>query len=197
MHWLDNTILAVLVAAALFGAYSGLLMQLCRVVGFGVALYAAMSFQDGVTGWLQESVLRQADERTCTVAAYALVFCGIYLGLFLLTLLVEHSLRAARLQYLNRGLGALLAVGKMGVLIGAICSGLQQLSYEPTSEALEHSAIAPVLVKGVEQLVAAVPPEYKEELATRWSQLRSTLSQQSGQLSLGKPIPRPGVKTRP
>jgi len=194
MHWLDNTILAVLAAAAVLGAYSGLLMQLFRLVGFAVALYAATALHGGVTAWLQESLMRKADERTCTLAAYGIVFLGIYLGIFLVTLILERGLRAAQLQYINRGLGALLAVVKMSLLIGAICYGLQQLSHQPTNQVLEDSAMAPLLARGVEQAMAAVPAEYKNELSSKWNQVRDALPPRSGKLNIDLPTPTGGAK---
>jgi uncharacterized membrane protein required for colicin V production len=186
MHWLDSTILAVLATAAVLGAYSGLLMQLCRLVGFGAALYAAVDLHPGVSTWLQESLMRGADPRTTALVAYAAVFLGIYLAIFLATLLLERGVRAAQLQYINRSLGALLAVVKMGLLMGAVCYGLRQLSHEPTTQVLEDSAMAPRLAKSVENALAAVPAEYKNDLVSRWNQLRESLPR-NGKLSLGNP----------
>jgi uncharacterized membrane protein required for colicin V production len=180
MHWLDNTILAVLAAAAVLGAYSGLLMQVFRLVGFGVALYAATTFNAGATAWLQESWMRGADERACTFVAYGGVFLGVYLAIFLATLVLERGLKAAQLQYLNRSLGAALAVAKMSLLIGVVCYGLQQFPNPQTKQVLEDSSMAPLLAKGVEQAVAAVPAEYKDELTTRWNQMREQLPAKNG-----------------
>jgi uncharacterized membrane protein required for colicin V production len=186
MHWLDCSILAVLATAAVLGAYSGLLMQLCRLVGFGTALYAAIELHPGVNTWLQESLMRGADPRTSTLVAYAAVFLGIYLAIFLATLVLERGMRAAQLQFLNRGLGALLAVAKMGLLIGAVCYGLRQLSHEPTNQVLEDSAMAPLLAKSVEQAMGAVPAEYKSDLVHRWNQMRESLPR-NGKLDLSNP----------
>jgi uncharacterized membrane protein required for colicin V production len=185
MHWLDSSILAVLAAAAVLGAYSGLLMQLCRLVGFGAALYAAVELNTGASNWLQESWLRGADQRTSTLVAFAAVFLGIYLAIFFTTQFLERCVRAAQLQYLNRGLGALLAVVKMSLLIGAVCYGLGQLSHEPTNQVLEDSAMAPLLAKSVEKAVEAVPAEYKSDLVNRWNQFREALPL-NGKMSLGK-----------
>jgi uncharacterized membrane protein required for colicin V production len=183
MHWLDNTILAVLAAAAVLGAYNGLLMQVCRLVGFAAALYAATQLHGGVSAWLAESWMRGADPRTCTMVAFGAVFLGIYLAIFLTTLLVERGLRAAQLQYINRGLGALLSVAKVGFLIGAACYGLQQFSHQATSHLLEDSAMAPLLARGAEQAMLAVPAEYRNELLSQWNQLRESMPSNGKQKS--------------
>jgi len=190
MHWIDNTIVAVLAVAAVLGAYSGVLMQLCRWLGFAAAIYAAAALNGGVSAWLLEATAGKADERTCMFGAYGLVFIGIYLAIFLLTLLLERCVKVAQLQYLNRGLGAVLAVVKMGLVVGAVCYGLQELPHEGIHEALEDSSMAPMLVKSVEQAVQAVPAEYKTELVNRWNQVREALPR-NGKLSLGKPARTP------
>ena len=63
MHWLDSTIVALLVMAAVLGAWSGLVLQLFRLVGFGLSLYSATYFN----GWTSERVgkwfMQGADSR--------------------------------------------------------------------------------------------------------------------------------------
>jgi uncharacterized membrane protein required for colicin V production len=189
MHWLDNTILAVLVAAAVLGAYSGLLMQVFRLVGLAAALYAATVLHDGVSGWLRESLMRGTEARASTLVAYGSVFLGVYLGIFLVTLVLERGIKAAQLQYLNRGLGALLAITKMGLLIGTICYGLQQLAQQSIDQMLDDSAMAPLLAKGFEHALAAVPQEYKKDLSSRWDQVRESLPK-NGKLSIDAMPPK-------
>ena len=58
MHWLDTTILVLLVVGATFGAMSGLLMQVARVVGLSVAVYAAIYLNEWATQALEEAVYR-------------------------------------------------------------------------------------------------------------------------------------------
>jgi uncharacterized membrane protein required for colicin V production len=190
MHWVDNTIVAVLAVAAVLGAYSGALMQLCRLLGLAVAIYAAAALNSGVTAWLVEAAGGKADERSCMFGAYGAVFIGVYLAAFLLTLLLERCVKVAQLQYLNRGLGAAFAVVKMGSVIGAVCYGLQQMPQPAIHEALDDSAMAPMLVKSVEQAVLAVPEEYKTELVNRWNQVREALPR-NGKLSVAKPTRTP------
>ncbi len=175
MHWLDSTILAVLAAAAVLGAYSGLLMQAFRLVGFGVALYGANSWYANFAVWLRRTLLRDAEPQVCTLAAYGLLFFGIYLGIFLITVLLERGMRATQLQFFNRFLGGALALLKVGVIIGGICYCLQHVPLQQTKDIMEDSVMAPLLAKGVEQAVAAVPEEYKTEWENTWKKIRETV----------------------
>jgi uncharacterized membrane protein required for colicin V production len=107
--------------------------------------------------------------------AFAATFLVIYLAIFLMTLLLERGVRATQLQYLNRTLGAALAVAKMAILLGAIAYGLQKLPLEPAKQALEDSAVAPLLAQGVEHLVRLIPDEYKNEWLANWQQVQEVL----------------------
>ncbi|HYV35420.1 MAG TPA: CvpA family protein [Gemmataceae bacterium] len=175
MHWLDSTILAVLAAAAVLGAYSGLLMQVFRLVGFVVAVYAATLLHEPATAWLREKLLRGAEPEVVSAVAYGSLFLGIYVAIFLFTLMLERGVRATQLQYLNRALGAALALAKMSLLIGGICYGLQQFGHEETNRLLAESAVAPLLARGVEQTVAAIPAEHKKDWTAGWNPLSQGL----------------------
>ena len=105
-----------------------------------------------------------------------MVFLGVYSVIFLAALLVERGVRAARLQGLNRSLGALLALGKMGLLLGAIAYALQKLPVEAAREPLEESAIAPLLARGVELGLRLVPEEQKQEWTTGLDKAASDLA---------------------
>jgi uncharacterized membrane protein required for colicin V production len=175
MHWLDTTIVAVLVAAAVLGAYSGLLMQVFRLVGFAVALYAASLLHEQTAGWLSSNVLRGAEPGVSSAVAYGALFLGVYLLIFLFTLLLERGLRATQLQYLNRLLGAVLAVGKMGLILGLVCYGMRQIQLEQTQQVMEESVTAPLLANGMEQAIQAIPAEYRKEWMDKWGSLNKGL----------------------
>src|SRR5262245_55749852 len=85
MYWLDTTILAILGIGAIFGALNGLLMQLARLVGFAVALYAAIYFNDGATTLIQQSFVQDAEPLVARIVAYVAVFLVVYLAIFLTT----------------------------------------------------------------------------------------------------------------
>jgi membrane protein required for colicin V production len=164
MYWLDTTILVVLGLAALLGAISGLLWQLLRLVGFGVAVYAAVFGNDWASNVLRQTLLRDADPIAVRAVAYGVVFVGVYLALFLLTFLLERALKAAKLKALDRLLGALLGAAKAGLILGAIFLGLANVPHPQAREMLNRSLLAPVLADGVNLVLLAIPQEYKSQL---------------------------------
>jgi membrane protein required for colicin V production len=163
MYWLDTTILVLLGLAALLGAISGLLWQLLRIVGFGVALYLAIFGNEWASGVIGQNILRDANPTVVKGVAYVAVFVVVYLVLFLVTFIVERAVRAAKLKFVDRLLGALFGTAKAALILGAIFLGLASVPHEPTQEVLKRSAVAPVLANGVSLILAAIPEDYKRQ----------------------------------
>src|SRR5262245_38458949 len=181
MYWLDTTILAVLAIVAIFGAISGLVMQLARIVGFVVALYAAVYFNDGASSLLQQGFIQDAEPWMARLVAYVGVFLVVYLGVFLLSMLLERGLRGVKLQAMNRLLGAALGGCKAALILGAAFLAMKHLPLPPTQEVMQKSALAPVLAQGVENLVSAVASEYRDELRDGLEGLGRTLREHAPQ----------------
>ena len=164
MYWLDTTILAILGIGAVFGALSGLLMQLARLVGFVVALYAAIYFNDGATTLLQDRIVPDAEPLVARIVAYVAIFLLVYLTIFLTTVALERGMKAVRLQVINRVLGALLGAAKLALLLGAVFLGIRYFPNAATQEMMRRSSLAPVLAQGTQNLVVTLAAEYRQDL---------------------------------
>jgi membrane protein required for colicin V production len=163
MYWLDTTILAFLLLGAIFGALSGLLLQLARLVGFAIALYTAIRVNDGAADFLQRNFVQEAEPWVARTLAYIGVFLLVYLTIFVLTLILERGMRAARLQAINRVLGAALGALKAGLILGAIFLGVVNYPHPATRDMMRKSILAPALARGTESLVVALVAEYRQE----------------------------------
>jgi uncharacterized membrane protein required for colicin V production len=175
MHWLDCTILALLAATAVLGAWSGFVMQVFRLVGFVGAAYVAACLNDWGATWLASGLMHGAEQKICCTVAFGVTFLLIFLAIFLLTLLLERGVEATQLQLLNRGMGAALAVGKTALVLGAVIYGLQKLPVEQAKPVLEQSALATLLGQAVDRTVQTIPDEWKNDWLASWQQVKETL----------------------
>jgi uncharacterized membrane protein required for colicin V production len=169
MYWLDIAIVAVLVLAALLGARTGFVGQVARLLALGVALFGAVRLNAWATPLLRESLFQDALFADAPVwlpraTAYAAVFLAIYLVLLSITLLLEHALRAAQVQWLNGALGAGLGTLKAALILGVLALAAAAYAPDLSQPALEKSTLAPQLSGGVRRLFDAVPEEYRESL---------------------------------
>jgi uncharacterized membrane protein required for colicin V production len=179
MYWLDTTILFVLGAGAIFGAVTGLLMQLARLAGFVISLYAAVYFNEGTAALLQEKVMQEAEPWLTYLLAYLFVFLIVYLAIYLLTLTLERGLTAVRLQVLNRLLGALLGASKLALLLGGVFLGVACYPSDSTRDMLRRSTLAPLLAEGTESVVGAVVTEWGADWDEAGSSLRQAVEREA------------------
>src|SRR5436190_11179031 len=120
MHWFDTTILTLLVLGAIFGAWSGFVWQIARILTLGLAIYGAVLFHEPASEVLRESALQGADVRVITTTAYVLVFLISYLILFYSARVLRDGIRAADLQMFDRLLGAAFGAGKIALGCGGL-----------------------------------------------------------------------------
>jgi membrane protein required for colicin V production len=172
MYWLDSTILALLALGAVIGAWTGFLWQVARILSLALSLYAAILANDGVSRLFQDSFLKGVDERIPHALAYVAVFLVVYVILHQLVWLVDRLIRAVRLEPIDRLLGAVVGVCKVGLVLGAICLGLTAYDHPKSKEVMEKSTLASVLAEGMEMALFVIPEEYKSELCTGLKKLR-------------------------
>jgi membrane protein required for colicin V production len=166
MHWLDVTLLALLAIGAGLGFWSGLIMQVARLLSFGLSIYLTFLLNEPVTNLLNERLAPDANVNLLHGIAYVAVFFVVYVALFALSRLIHKVAHATKLETLDRLGGALLGAFKMTLILAPICFVLARP--EPPPLWMEQSKIAPVFAKGLEE---AVPENYKkkgEEILNEW-----------------------------
>jgi membrane protein required for colicin V production len=182
MHWLDITLLIVLGLGALLGARSGLLWQVARLITFGVAFYVCIFYHEPVANLL-ENYLTDTSPLLLNVLSYVATFCGVYLVLYGITLLLQRLLKASKLKTLDRVLGAGFGLLKATLLVGAILMGVALYSTPQTDAAMAESRLAPVLLEGMRAVTVAVPQNYKDDLNASVERIRQEGIKRAGQLS--------------
>jgi uncharacterized membrane protein required for colicin V production len=175
MHWFDWTILALLTAAVVLGACSGLVKQVFRVVGFALGGYATVALHGWASAQLAATILEDADPYIISTTAYGVVFAVVCLAVALVSRLTQRGVKAAKLQFYNRLFGATLAAAKMTVLLASVCYVMQRVPVPQTQKVVEESAMAPVLVRGAEQIVGVLPEHYKPDVSNGWEQVTEKL----------------------
>jgi membrane protein required for colicin V production len=191
MYWVDTTIVVLVLIGAAFGLLSGFLWQVSRIVSFGLALYASIYCHDWASGVLTAAFFRDADPRVPRVLAFPIVFLTVYLVLFLITLLLERSMKAARLEPVNRLVGALLGAVKTALILGTLCLAMANYPSPRTEEIMERSVLAPALADVSNLVIIAIPEEYKKELQSGLIHLREAARNKIRLLRTGNNPPAP------
>jgi uncharacterized membrane protein required for colicin V production len=177
MHWLDSTLLALLALGAGVGFMTGLLLQVARVAGLGVALWATLFFNEQAAQLIQEFLLQDADVHLVKASAYASVFVVVYFLLLIVTRFAKSLIVASGFAWMDRFLGACLATAKTAAILGAICLLLSRATNPAAREWMERCTVAPALSRAAEVALVLIPDDYKQNLAESLVSLRAKVEE--------------------
>lgn len=162
MHWLDTIILGIVGFGALWGAFTGLLWQVARIVTVASAVYCTVVFNDLATPLVRRYLLPNAPELIPQITAYVIVFLLVCVVMLALTSAVQRAIRKIDLQWLNRLLGAGFGAVQALVVLGIILFGLA--NYAGPREMMQESQLGKVLLEGMKSGVALLPEEYRNKM---------------------------------
>jgi membrane protein required for colicin V production len=176
MHWLDILILVVLGVGAAMGFCTGLLWQVARVVSLGLSLYLAILTNTDAADWLGEQ-WRDLNPAVNRVVAFVGVFLIVYLTLYFITRAIHKIIKESKLETIDRILGALLGIAKMGAIIACICAVMVTLDLQIFKEWFEQATIAPQFAKASDIAVNWIPKDYRERVDEGVNEVRDQLQQ--------------------
>jgi len=182
MYWLDTVILLLLGVGAGLGAWTGLLKQIVRVFGFAAALLCAVLLHGWAGGWLQQTLLQKSDPAVADALGYGGVFLAVLFAFQLTAQVIDRGLKAAKLKWADRALGAGLGTIKGALILGAIALAVLEFPHPSTKEAMQQSAIAPVLAAGVGVGLSAVPAQYTDGFRAGWQRVRDEAGKKTKEL---------------
>jgi uncharacterized membrane protein required for colicin V production len=197
-HWLDITIVVVVLIGALIGTKSGVMRQIVRLVNYVISVYATLYFHEPVRAFLK-TCLTEVQPVFPKLLSCVLVFLAVYLTLFSINGLarkavlamrlklaageIENTVEAVGLGPLDRLLGAGVGVVLAGLLLGAGLLGVAIAHDEQIDAAVRGSQLRPPLMRSVEAVLIAVPQQYKDELSDALKRFESTGTQMLGDLT--------------
>lgn len=112
--WFDITVLAIVLAALITGAVSGIIRQMGTLMGFVVALLACRM------GARPLAALLGAESAWAVGGCYVLVFVVSFLAVWLLARLLKATVHAIKLGAVDRILGALFRTF-VWIVIMSVC----------------------------------------------------------------------------
>ena len=98
------------------GAWCGLFWQVDRVATVGLSVYGSVLLHEPATHLIRDGLMQGADDQFVGASAYVAAFLVVYVILIYVVRLVRQAIRAARLEGLDRLLGAGLGASKMAVV---------------------------------------------------------------------------------
>ena len=127
MTVIDIIILVLLALAVFKGIKDGLMRQLGGIVGLILGIFLAGRFSAMLSGWLHR-VAPTLSENVVKVLSFIVIIVVVCLCVVLLSRLLEKVIKITTLGWINRLLGALLAVSTVVLLTGALVSVIEYIN---------------------------------------------------------------------
>ncbi|MBI3147199.1 MAG: CvpA family protein [Betaproteobacteria bacterium] len=156
----DYLVLGLILASALWGLWRGVVKEILSLLGWVVALVAAVVFGGDMGTLLPDGVQNPALRY---LLGMLLVLILVLLVAWLLGLILHKLLHAAGLGWLDRGLGVIFGLmrGVLVVLVLVFAAGLTKL---PQERWWRESLLAPHLQVAVLGLRPLLPQEVNKRL---------------------------------
>jgi membrane protein required for colicin V production len=182
MYWLDTVIILIFLIGAGLGALTGFVWQLSRLLGLVAAIFTTIYLNGWASNLLRETCFQGTDPMVSRVVAYGVVFIAVFLVFFTAGRLLERGLRKARLQPIDRWLGAGVGLVKTGLILGAVFLGMVNYPHPRTNELISHSRFVSPLINYTNLAIASIPAEYRDELQKGLEKLREAAQAQANEL---------------
>lgn len=118
LNWFDIVVAIVLILAFFNGMQKGLVMQLVSLVGLILAVFFAGQLAKNILPWLMEVV--QLSSNVAPVVAYIVAFALIMVVVSLIGNLIQKFMEAVHINFLNKLLGGVIALGISMVILSLI-----------------------------------------------------------------------------
>jgi Uncharacterized membrane protein, required for colicin V production len=146
MAILDIILLLCFIPAIVGGISKGFVKQVVDLVAILLAAWAAFHFSSPLAGWLGQRIT--LDPTVLKVISFVLIAIIVAVLLNLVSALITKALSALSLGFLNRILGLVFAIVKVGLILGLLIllfeslnSTLHLVKPETTSGAVVYNAL--------------------------------------------------------
>jgi membrane protein required for colicin V production len=126
MNILDIIILICMTAALIEGLVKGFISQAISVISLLVGIWASSRFAGMVCEWLSQYI--SGSEQTLHIVAFAIIFIVVILILGLVGKMLEKIISFVMLGWLNRLLGAALALVKCMLILALLATAFNAMN---------------------------------------------------------------------
>lgn len=154
MNGFDVAIIVVLGYCVIRGIFRGFIKEVAAIAAILAAFYAAYLYQDEAAAFLTQWF---RDAGYLQIAAFALVFFGVFFTVTLVGVLVRMLVSAASLGVVDRMLGAVFGAVKAVLLVTLVYVLLVTFTPAGGKAFLGDSKLAPPVVEAGRLVVAVMP----------------------------------------
>jgi len=170
MNVLDIIIAIIMGFCLVRGIFRGLIKEMSSLIGVFGGFYAAYTyypyFSDPLSGWISNTAY-------LNILSFFAVFCGIFIGISILGIVIRYVLNSASLGWVDKicglGFGGTKGVVIVSVILLALTTFLPR-----NASIVQDSLLSPHVVMVSERLAKVIPEDMREQFAGKIYELRKT-----------------------
>lgn len=158
MNPFDMAILVVFGYCVIRGIFRGLIREVTSLVGLAAGFYVAYSWHGAVSPYLS----RWIDQPVyASVAGFALLFCGVFLAITVLGMLIRLVIKVALLGVVDRIFGGVFGAMKAVLIVSFVYIFLVTFLPGGGGTMVRDSRLAPGVNQTARAIISLVPREVK------------------------------------
>ena len=174
MNPLDMIIIVILSFCLIRGLFRGFVKEVSSIVGVLAGYYAAYTYYSGAAAMM--SVFLTSMNPYLNVIGFLAVFCGVYILVSLLGVLIKYLMKVAYLGWVDRGLGLFFGGVKGVLIVSVILIGLSTL-LPPQTSLIKKSILSRHVAHVSMVMVQMVPTDMKKNFTDRFKHVKSSLGE--------------------
>ena len=174
MNPLDMLIAVIMAYCIIRGLFRGFVKEISSIIGVMAGYYAAFTYYDDLSAYLSSMIA--PGETYLHILSFLILFCGVYLIISLLGVLIKFLMKIAFMGWIDRILGTLFGGIKGGLIVSVILIALATLLPKDTA-LIRKSVLSQHVVKVSEVMIQVVPEEMKNRFGERLKQMKDSWSE--------------------
>lgn len=175
MNTLDIVISVILAFCVIRGTFQGLIKGFSSIIGVFGGFYAAYTYYpllaEPLSGWISNTAY-------LSILSFLIIFCGIFIGISVVGILIRYVLNSASLGWVDRicGLGF---GGTKGILITSIILLVLTTFLPKNASIIQDSLLSPHVVMISEKMAKVVPEDMRQQFSAKIGELKETWEKQN------------------
>ena len=172
MNPLDMIIIVILSFCLIRGLFRGFVKEVSSIMGVLVGYYAAYTYYSDAAAMMSGLLISM--KPYLNVIGFLAVFCGVYILVSLLGVLIKYVMKVTYLGWVDKGLGIFFGGVKGVLIVSVILIGLSTL-LPPQTSLIKKSILSQHVAHVSMVMVQMVPAEMKKKFTDRFEHVKSSL----------------------
>ncbi len=168
MNPLDIIIIIIIGYGLIRGIFRGMIKEVSSIVGVLAGFYAAYTYYPMVSETLRPWITSLS---FLNIISFMIVFCGVFLAIAMVGVVIKYLMHVASLGWLDRILGASLGFVK-GILIVSVILVALTAFLPQEAKLVKASLLAPHVTVISENLATLVSDDMKKAYSVRMAEIK-------------------------